>query len=62
MTAIAVVVFLATKFLEGAWVVVVAVPLLMLLFARTESYYAEVAARAEARQDAADPATRARAS
>jgi amino acid transporter len=43
MTAVAVVVFLASKFLEGAWVVVLAVPLLMLLFAHTEGYYAEVA-------------------
>jgi amino acid transporter len=43
MTAIAVVVFLSTKFLEGAWVVTLAVPLLMLLFSRTESYYAQIA-------------------
>ncbi|HEY6397588.1 MAG TPA: amino acid permease, partial [Solirubrobacteraceae bacterium] len=43
MTAIAVVVFLSTKFLHGAWVVVVAIPLLMYLFSHTESYYAEVA-------------------
>jgi len=43
MTAVAVVVFLSTKFLEGAWVVVIAVPLLMMLFSRTEHYYAEVA-------------------
>ena len=43
MTGIAVVVFMASKFLEGAWVVVVVVPLLMLLFASTESYYADVA-------------------
>ena len=43
MTAVAVVVFLSTKFLEGAWVVVVAVPLLMVLFSRTESYYEGVA-------------------
>ena len=43
MTAIAVVVFLSTKFLAGAWVVVVTVPLLMVTFARIESYYAEVA-------------------
>ena len=32
MTAVAVVVFLFTKFLEGAWVVVLTIPLLMLLF------------------------------
>ena len=43
MTAIAVVVFLGSKFLEGAWVVVIAVPLLMLLFSKTEHYYASVA-------------------
>jgi amino acid transporter len=43
MTAVAVVVFLTTKFLEGAWVVVIAVPLLMFLFSHTESYYAKVA-------------------
>jgi amino acid transporter len=43
MTAVAVVVFLSTKFLEGAWVVVIAVPLLMLLFSTTEHYYASVA-------------------
>jgi amino acid transporter len=43
MTAIAVVVFLSTKFIHGAWVVVVAVPLLMYLFSHTESYYAAVA-------------------
>jgi hypothetical protein len=43
MTAVAVLVFLISKFLEGAWVVVIAVPLLILLFARTESYYASAA-------------------
>jgi amino acid transporter len=42
MTAIVVVVLLSTKFLEGAWVVVIAVPVLITLFARTESYYADV--------------------
>jgi amino acid transporter len=43
LTAICVVVFLSTKFLEGAWVVVIAVPLMMWLFSHTESYYAKVA-------------------
>jgi amino acid transporter len=43
MTAIAVVVFLASKFLEGAWVVTIAVPLMMMLFAHTETYYRHVA-------------------
>jgi amino acid transporter len=44
MTAIAVVVFVSSKFLEGAWVVVLTIPLLMVMFSRIESYYAEVAA------------------
>jgi amino acid transporter len=43
MTAVAVLVFLGSKFLEGAWVVVLTVPLLMLLFSRTESYYEAIA-------------------
>jgi amino acid transporter len=43
MTAVAVVVALVTKFTEGAWVVVIAVPLLMRLFSDTERYYAKVA-------------------
>jgi hypothetical protein len=42
MTAGAVLVLLGTKFLEGAWAIVVAVPLLILLFHRTELYYEEV--------------------
>jgi amino acid transporter len=44
MTAVAVAVFLSTKFLAGAWVVTIAVPALMALFWRIERYYAEVAA------------------
>jgi amino acid transporter len=43
MTAVAVVVFLASKFLEGAWVVTIAIPVLMILFSRTETYYGKVA-------------------
>jgi len=43
MTAVAVVVFLGTKFLAGAWIVTIVVPLLMVLFWRTENYYTEVA-------------------
>ncbi|MFJ1550641.1 APC family permease [Streptomyces sp. NPDC088246] len=42
LTTVALLVLLATKFLEGAWVVVVAVPLLMLLFARVQRYYTVV--------------------
>jgi amino acid transporter len=39
LTAIAAIVFVATKFTEGAWLVVIAVPALMLLFARVQNYY-----------------------
>jgi hypothetical protein len=42
MTAAATVVFLATKFTSGAWVVVVAIPSLVVLFSRIAKYYAEV--------------------
>lgn len=42
LTALAVVVALASKFTAGAWIVAVAIPALMFLFARTEGYYAEV--------------------
>ncbi|MFF7885969.1 APC family permease [Streptomyces sp. NPDC020794] len=42
LTAVAGVVLLTTKFLEGAWVVVVAIPLLMLLFDRVQRYYTTV--------------------
>ena len=40
VTAVATIIFLVTKFVEGAWVVVVAIPLLIVLFNRIESYYA----------------------
>lgn len=43
LTTIATCVLLGTKFLEGAWVVVLAVPLMMLLFSRIERYYTAVA-------------------
>ena len=43
MTAVAVVVFLGSKFLAGAWVVVIAIPALMMLFNTTEHYYQAVA-------------------
>ena len=42
LTAAAAVVFLATKFLSGAWVVVLMVPLLMTLFASVHRYYVRV--------------------
>jgi amino acid transporter len=43
ITAVAVVVFLVSKFLAGAWVVTIAIPTLMLLFTATERYYEAVA-------------------
>ncbi len=43
MTCGAVLIFLWSKFLAGAWVVVVAIPLEIVLFARIERYYAHVA-------------------
>jgi amino acid transporter len=42
MTATATVVFLMSKFTEGAWLVVVAIPAMMLLFSRIENYYQAV--------------------
>jgi amino acid transporter len=45
VTGVATLIFLYSKFLAGAWVVVVAVPLLILLFSRVEAYY--TSARAE---------------
>jgi hypothetical protein len=43
MTGAATVIFLVTKFTSGAWVVVIAIPALMLLFTRIERYYNHVA-------------------
>jgi amino acid transporter len=40
VTATATVIFLVTKFTEGAWVVVVAIPLFIYLFIRIHRYYA----------------------
>jgi hypothetical protein len=42
LTATAAAVFIATKFTSGAWVVVLIVPALMLLFSRIRSYYQAV--------------------
>ena len=47
LTATATVVFLASKFLAGAWIVVVLIPALMLLFTRINAYYRDVAAELE---------------
>jgi amino acid transporter len=42
VTAVATLVFLVSKFVDGAWVVVVAVPLFVLLFLRVHTYYERV--------------------
>ncbi|MCL5054003.1 APC family permease [Ferrimicrobium acidiphilum] len=42
LTALATIIFIATKFFGGAWIVVVVVPLLILLFLRIHSYYQRV--------------------
>ena len=42
LTAVAAIVFVAAKFTSGAWVVVLIVPALMLLFSRIQSYYRAV--------------------
>ncbi|MFE9327345.1 APC family permease [Nocardia sp. NPDC052278] len=43
LTAVAAVVLLIEKFKEGAWLLLIIVPALMTLFARTENYYRSVA-------------------
>jgi amino acid transporter len=43
MTGVATVIFLVTKFTSGAWVVVIAIPALILLFSRIQRYYNHVA-------------------
>ena len=47
VTGIATLVFLVSKFLEGAWVVVLAVPLIFLLFRRINAYYRRSASELE---------------
>ncbi|MGA8206660.1 MAG: APC family permease [Candidatus Dormiibacterota bacterium] len=42
-TGLATLIFILSKFLEGAWIVVVAIPLLILLFMRVRGYYDLVA-------------------
>ena len=44
MTAVATVIFVVTKFTSGAWVVIIAIPVLLYGFARASRYYAEVGA------------------
>lgn len=42
MTGVATVVFLFSKFLEGAWVVVISIPAFVFLFVRIHAYYARL--------------------
>ncbi|MGC2485431.1 MAG: APC family permease [Acidimicrobiales bacterium] len=42
VTGLATIVFLISKFTQGAWIVVVAVPLFIVLFVRIHAYYAQV--------------------
>lgn len=44
VTALATLIFLVSKFLAGAWIVLIAVPLFVLLFTRVRSYYLNVVA------------------
>ncbi|MEU7633142.1 amino acid permease [Nocardia sp. NPDC049220] len=43
LTAIAAIVLLTEKFTEGAWLLLILIPMLMISFARTENYYHDVA-------------------
>jgi amino acid transporter len=43
-SGVATLIFVSTKFREGGWVVVVAIPVLILLFVRVSGYYRDVAA------------------
>ncbi|HUY10471.1 MAG TPA: APC family permease [Candidatus Dormibacteraeota bacterium] len=54
-TGVATVIFVLTKFREGGWVVVVAIPLLIWLFLRVSTYYREVAAELHLGQRPARP-------
>jgi len=47
VTALATLIFLISKFVEGAWVVVLAIPLLIVLFNRVEAYYRRSARQLE---------------
>jgi amino acid transporter len=57
-TAAATIIFLFTKFTEGAWVVVVAVPLFMFLFKRVNAYYRRAAKALEIGQIPARPSAK----
>ena len=54
VTGIVLIVLVVTKFTEGAWVVVVAIPLLVLMFRSINNHYAAVAQTLSTRDFAAD--------
>ncbi|HVB13981.1 MAG TPA: APC family permease [Candidatus Dormibacteraeota bacterium] len=54
-TGVATLIFVFTKFREGAWVVVVAIPLLIWLFVRVSAYYREVGSELHLGQRPARP-------
>ncbi|MGC2191348.1 MAG: APC family permease [Candidatus Dormiibacterota bacterium] len=54
-TGVATWIFVLTKFREGAWVVVIAIPLLIWLFLRVSAYYREVAVELHLGQRPARP-------
>jgi amino acid transporter len=45
VTALATIVFLISKFVQGAWIVVIAVPAFVLLFVRIHAYYVKASAQ-----------------
>ena len=55
VTAVATVVFLVSKFTEGAWVVVIAIPAFIFLFVRIHAYYERAGRGTGNRRDAAAP-------
>jgi amino acid transporter len=58
VTAAATVIFLISKFTEGAWVVVVAIPSFIFLFTRIRAYYRRVAEALHLDEVPAKPATK----
>ena len=58
MTCAAVLIFVWSKFLAGAWVVTVAIPLMMYLFSSIESYYAGAAQELRMGKTPAPPSKR----
>ncbi len=56
ITAIATIVFLVSKFTEGAWVVVIAIPAFILLFLRIHAYYERAAKELRFDEDPGRPA------